>query len=192
MLVAKEISGLQIPEWVPDYIAGKARESREKHRGNPIALVVIDRLVTDPKMRAVWKEFSKQSRENHRRTGRPLHALTERFATPDRNAAVCEFFEFACNVGSLTLRLPPQRTGAAEFDKKAEALWADAERLEKHSNRAGLAKIVPSAFVGRPRLTNASNTNPATGQNTLHANWPIGWRPFLDRRCIKRPRPSPR
>ena len=66
MLVAKEGSGP--PEWLPDYIAGKARELREKHRGNPIALVVIDRLVTDPKMRAVWKEFSKQSRENHRRT----------------------------------------------------------------------------------------------------------------------------
>jgi len=128
MLVAKEGSGP--PEWLPDYIAGKARELREKHRGNPIALAVIDRLVTDPKMRAVWKEFSKQSREAHRRTGRPLHALTERFATPDRNAAVTEFFELACNVGRLTLELPlpnPNRTGA----KKAEALRADAERLEK-------------------------------------------------------------
>jgi hypothetical protein len=128
-VVAKESSGP--PEWVPDYIAEKARELREKHSGNPIALDVIDRLVTDPKMRTVWKEFSKRSRENHQRTGRPLRELTERFATDDRNVALADFLEFACNVGSLTLRLPPQRTGAAEFAKKAEALRADAERLEK-------------------------------------------------------------
>jgi len=65
MLVAKEGSGP--PEWLPDYIAEKARELREKHSGNQIALDVIDRLVTHPNMRAVWKELSKQKRESHRR-----------------------------------------------------------------------------------------------------------------------------
>jgi hypothetical protein len=79
MLFAKDASGLQIPEWVPDYIAAKARELHAKHSGNPSALAIIEQLTTHPNMRTVWKEFRKQSRENHRRTGRPLHALTEGF-----------------------------------------------------------------------------------------------------------------
>jgi hypothetical protein len=142
MLVAKEGSGP--PGWLPDYIAEKARELREKHSGNQIALDVIDRLVTHPKMQTVWKEFNKRSRENHQRTGRPLHELTERFAaTADRNAALADFLEFACNLGRRTLELPlPNRTEAT----MAKALRADAERLER-AGRKGARRLRRAAEV---------------------------------------------
>jgi hypothetical protein len=151
MTVAKESSGLQIPEWVPDYIADKARELREKHSGNPTALALIERLTGHPDMRSVWKELTKQTRENYRPTGKPLHKLTEGFATTDRKAALAEFYELACNVDRLTRELPlpnPERIGA----KKAEALRADAERLEKalkppRAGREGAKRLRRAAEV---------------------------------------------
>jgi hypothetical protein len=126
MLVAKEGSGP--PEWVPDYIAKKARELRDKHSGNPIALAVIERLTTHPNMRTVWKELSKQSREKHQRTGRPLHKLTERFAT-DRNAALANLFEFACNIGRLTLSLPSPHKPERIYKALAQRLRDETKRL---------------------------------------------------------------
>jgi hypothetical protein len=127
---------LQIPEWVPDPIADKARELHQRHRKSPIAVALIQRLVSDPRMKGVWDELRKQGRDlekGHRMTG-PRYKLAKKFEAigVDEKAAVVGLFEQAVNVGRLTLSLPPEKAVSNYWTQQAAKLRADAERIAKH------------------------------------------------------------
>lgn len=112
------------PWVVPDHIATKACELRQEHAGSPIAIAVIERLTTDPRMQRVWGQLAKQRRKKHRRTGAPLHKVTERFASVgiDQQAAAVGLLEQAFNLGRLTLALPQADQPDRPFDELAKKL----------------------------------------------------------------------
>ncbi len=120
-----------IPGWVPEYIARKARELNKKHRKSPIAVAVIERLTTDPKMKRVWNELAKQSRSPeppHRSTG-SLYKVAKRFEGIDQQAAITDLFEQAVRLGWLTLSLPQADDPARPFKELGKKLRAQADLL---------------------------------------------------------------
>lgn len=120
---------LLIPDWCPKQIGDKARELHRLHSGSPIAVAVIERLTTDRRMRRVWDELTKERRENHRRTGKPLHKLAGKFDFIGHDSAVAGLFEFAANIGRLTLALPTPDHPDRPFQALADRLKEEAKRL---------------------------------------------------------------
>ena len=115
---------MDCPSFVPDHIAAKARELRQAHADSPIAVAVIERLATDPRMRRVWGELAKQRRKEHRQTGEPLYKVAERFALTgiDERAAAIGLLELAFNHGRLTLMLPQADQPDRPFEGLAKKL----------------------------------------------------------------------
>jgi hypothetical protein len=70
--------GFTVPTWVPKVVAQQAHVLYERAvaSGSAEHLAVIERLATDPKMEAVWKELGKKSREKYRSTNRFLRPAT--------------------------------------------------------------------------------------------------------------------
>ena len=137
MTACRHASELLVPDWCPDHVAHKARALHELHRESPIAVGVIKRLTTDPRMRGIWVQLSKQSREGHKRTGKPLHKLAERFGGISHDDAVAGLFEFAANIGRLTLALPSAHKPDHPFQALADRLKAEAKPLlgKRHSEQ---------------------------------------------------------
>ena len=119
---------LVVPDWA-GRIAHKAHELHKKHCKSPIAVGVIERLATDPRMRVVWDQLGKQSRENHRPTGKPFYKLAKRFTDIGHDNAIVGLFEFAVNIGRLTLALPSAHEPDHPFQPLADRLKAEAKLL---------------------------------------------------------------
>lgn len=145
---------LLVPDWCPDHIVRKARALHELHRESPIAVGVIERLTTDPRMRGVWVQLSKQSREGHKRTGKPLHKLAERFGSIGHDNAVADLFEFAVKIGRLTLALPSADEPDHPFQALADRLKAEAKPL--------LGKDIVSKKIAKELLTVAARCEAVT------------------------------
>jgi hypothetical protein len=101
---------LVLPGWVPDRVAAKGIElfRRETASGNSNTSAILQRLLTDPRMRQVWAELSKRRRRNHRSTdtllypARPPNSVTLSPMADDVQAiALLELFMHAF----LALRL---------------------------------------------------------------------------------------
>ena len=121
---ATRATEFQIPAWVPEQVAAKAKELHEACEDSPCALAKIERLATDRRMRRVWEELAKSNRQ----TGNPHHKLTEKFAV-DRNIAVAGLFEFAFNLGNLTAILPQADNPDRPFQPLANRLRHEVSRL---------------------------------------------------------------
>jgi hypothetical protein len=130
------------PSFVRDHIAAKARELRQAHADSPIAVAVIERLTTDPRMRRVWDELTKQRRKEHRRTGEPLHKVAQRFASAgiDERAAATGLLEQAFNHGRLTLMLPQADQPDRPFEVVAKTLRDVARQQGRDQASQTLAK----------------------------------------------------
>jgi hypothetical protein len=135
-MLAPDAAELQIPEWVPDYIAAKALELRQA-TGSAIAAELIERLTTDPRMRRVWAELAKQDRK----AKGPRYKVTARFASRgvDQRAAAIGLLEFAFSLGRLTLMLPSADKPARPYKALAQKYRDDAERLGDDPGAQGVA-----------------------------------------------------
>jgi hypothetical protein len=125
--------GLRIPEWA-DHIAAKARELHQAHSHSAIAVAVIERLATDPRMQRVWDEFAKRKRsrdKKQRRTEQPLYRVAERFASAgiDERTAAAGLFEFAVTMGRATLMLPSADAPERPWEGTAKAVRDVAKQL---------------------------------------------------------------
>ena len=154
MTTCRHGSELLVPDWCPDHIAHKARALHELHRESPIAVGVIKRLTTDPRMRGIWVQLGKQSREGHKRTGKPLHKLADRFGGISHDDAVAGLFEFAVNIGRLTLELPSAHKPDHPFQALADRLKAEAKPL--------LGKDTASKKIAKLLLTVAASCEAVT------------------------------
>ena len=121
------------PPWAPGHIQRKARELYVKH--GPDAAAVIERLATDFRMRGVWTEFDRLDRKS----GEPFSKLAGAFASINREDAVAGLFEFAVNMGRLTLMLP---LADHPYEATAERLRDEAKRLGRdRSAKAIVAQL---------------------------------------------------
>jgi hypothetical protein len=132
---APECEALLIPEWVPEQVADKARERHKLLSDSPVAVALIRRLLTDPQMKVVWDELRKQGRnpDDHYRPTGPRYKVANTFKAIgiDERKAAAGLFEFAVNLGRLTLDFAPSSVGTDTFSKKADALRTDAKQAEK-------------------------------------------------------------
>jgi hypothetical protein len=127
---------LEIPAWCPDHIAHKARELCKLHCKSPIAVAVIEHLATDPKMKRVWDEFRKRSRnlEDRHQPAGPRYRVAKSFEGIDEQTATAGLFERAVDLGRLTLMLPSNNK-TDELKTKAASLRADAKQLQNMQPR---------------------------------------------------------
>jgi hypothetical protein len=132
---APECDALLIPEWVPEQLADEARKQHKLLCDSPIAVALIRRLLTDPRMKVVWDELRKQerNRDDHYRPTGPRYKVAKTFKAIgiDEHKAAAGLFEFAVNFGRLTLNFAPSSDGTDTFSKKADALKTDAKQAEK-------------------------------------------------------------
>jgi hypothetical protein len=129
-----------IPEWVPDYIAAKARELRQAHADSAIAVDLIERLMTDVRMGRVWAELGKRNR----RTKGPRHNVAARFASrgTDERSAAAGLLEFAFNLGRLTLMLPSTDNPARPYKARAQKYRDEAEQLVHDRGAQGIRQLL--------------------------------------------------
>ncbi len=137
------VGNLQIPDWVPDHVAAKARELHEAHRQSPIAVGVVERLMTDPRMRRVWHELAKR---NRRSKARRHHEIAARFVERgiDEKAAIAGLLEFAFDRGRLTLMLPPGDNPRRPYRARAQRYRDEAEQLANDPGGQGIRQLLLS------------------------------------------------
>lgn len=155
-----------IPPWVPDHIQRKARELCAKHGQSQIAAAVIERLATDPRMRGVWNEFDRLDRNS----GEPFSKLAGEFASIDREDAIAGLFEFAVNIGRLTLMLPPADKPLHQYEATAERLRDEAKRLGRDT-MANEAVAQLDAMAERLEAVTVAAHNPDKSIAVAIASW---------------------
>jgi hypothetical protein len=168
MLVAKDASALQIPDWVPDHIAARALELRQARADSAIAVDLIERLTTDSRMKRVWSELAKRDRT----TKGSLHKVAAKFdsSSVDERAATIGLLEFAFNLGRLTLMLPSADKPARPYKALAQKYHDDAERLMDDPGAQGIRMLllILAQYCGSTR---ASAHNPSEVIATEIAHW---------------------
>ncbi len=125
-------SSLAIPEWFPEQLESSARLLHERalDRSREEAMMV-EAIITDPRMELVWIELQKRRRISHRKTQELLHppqigGLPIPRADIDiRRRAMEEVLWFA----SLAPRLPQVARSFPSYGERANQLRSDAERL---------------------------------------------------------------
>ena len=69
---------IDLPPWVPPSIAAFVSRGLEIEGlpKSPETVLVLNRLITDPRMRRVWNELQRRKRKDYRRTEDFLHNVT--------------------------------------------------------------------------------------------------------------------
>src|SRR5262245_52819192 len=91
-----------VPPWVPDAVKtwaldeiATARDEKKKE--------ALRRLLTDKRMRRVWRELTRHKRQNHRTTNKPFHQRDWPTTLCEKKGAKC----LAVNVGKGIWRCRP-------------------------------------------------------------------------------------
>lgn len=165
MLTANEPN---IPEWVPDYIAAKARELRQAHADSAIAVDLIERLTTDVRMRRVWAELDKRNR----RTKGPRHIVAARFASRgiDERSAAAGLLEFTFDLGRLTLMLPSADNPARPYKARAQKYRDESEQLADDPDGQGIRRRLLALAQYCDSITYSAH-NPSEAIATEIASW---------------------
>jgi hypothetical protein len=121
---------LQVPPWVPDDVSFLVRDHWADQSGEPEQIALIERLLVDPRMEAVWHELTKHDRRtgdySHLAEAMKMHLESAR-ANEVFSASTAVVFQRAVVVGMSAMRINEQKCGryleqAAELRKDTELL----------------------------------------------------------------------
>jgi hypothetical protein len=124
------------PPWLPPAVAQAARALRADHSKRHVDcdkceyILVLERLLTDRRMKSVWAELSKRKRENYRPTKAFKHPSQLSWVDPGdadsrQNHAMTSLFYFALNHAATGARVMT----SAEVLKLRSRLLNDAKTL---------------------------------------------------------------
>jgi hypothetical protein len=142
-----------IPIWVPKPVAQAARMLNAHYRNanNVDHNVVLERLITDERMRRVWQEFSKHRRdkETYRSTDSFVHSAEFEWLDSDsredhQHVAMASLLHFALNLAVNAPKVITQKelvtVRSRELDKVA-ALRTAADEIRRCGPNQAAAKV---------------------------------------------------
>jgi hypothetical protein len=162
---------INIPEWVPRIIHNRAREMYQRARGNQALADIVERLVTDPRMRRVWTELLRKKGDGSFYSPVKLPAGASKMSALDAQHRAClEIFCAAVSVMQHPILMHP----FPSYRDLATRLRADAKALEKRTPRKTfkpLARPLTAAAESYEELAktdiSAEDLREATGALTL-------------------------